>query len=213
MSFHLETERLIMQPWADADADALQALHAERGGGTPTLEQTREIIAHGITAAAETGIALLPIRRRSEGDFIGYCGLTIGRATIEEPEIAYELFKRVHGNGYATEAARAVLDAAAASGSGRPSAPGTPHPSGSSTRSASNATTSPPTTAVKSYGSPERCPDPNQLRRNLRGPASGLGDLRVLAGLAAFAALAAAFLTVESRATAPLVPRTRRPAP
>jgi RimJ/RimL family protein N-acetyltransferase len=116
MSFHLETERLIMQPWAESDADALRALHTERGGGTPTLDQTREIIANGLASAAETGIALLPIRRRTEGDFIGYCGLTIGRATIDEPEIAYELFERVHGNGYATEAARAVLDAAIATG-------------------------------------------------------------------------------------------------
>ena len=105
-----------MQPWAASDADGLRALHAERGGGTPTLEQTRELIADGLTNAAETGIALLPIRRRAEGDFIGYCGLTVGRATIDEPEIAYELFKRVHGNGYATEAARAVLDAAIATG-------------------------------------------------------------------------------------------------
>jgi RimJ/RimL family protein N-acetyltransferase len=40
----------------------------------------------------------------------------VGRASLEEPEIAYELFERVHGNGYATEAARAVLDAAAATG-------------------------------------------------------------------------------------------------
>jgi RimJ/RimL family protein N-acetyltransferase len=116
MSFHLETERLTMQPWTASDADWLHALQAERGGETPTLEQTREIIANGLTNTAETGIATLPIRRRAEDDFIGYCGLIIGRATIDEPEIAYELFKRVHGNGYATEAARAVLDAAIATG-------------------------------------------------------------------------------------------------
>ncbi|MFE3456600.1 GNAT family N-acetyltransferase [Nocardiopsis aegyptia] len=63
-----------------------------------------------------TGIALLPVQRRDEGDLIGYCGLIIGRSTLEEPEIAYELFQRAHGRGYATEAARAVLDAAAATG-------------------------------------------------------------------------------------------------
>ncbi|GAA2293788.1 GNAT family N-acetyltransferase [Glycomyces scopariae] len=116
MSFRLETERLTMRPWAESDAAALQALHTERGEGTPPLERTREIIARGQATAAANGIALLPIRRREQGDFIGYCGLLVGRATLEEPEIAYELFKRVHGNGYATEAARAVLDAAAATG-------------------------------------------------------------------------------------------------
>jgi RimJ/RimL family protein N-acetyltransferase len=36
------------------------------------------------------------------------------RATADEPEIASELLKRVHGHGYATEAARAVLAAAIA---------------------------------------------------------------------------------------------------
>ncbi len=47
---------------------------------------------------------------------IGYCGLIVGRATLEGPELAYELFRRAHGHGYATEAARAVLDAAFATG-------------------------------------------------------------------------------------------------
>ncbi len=116
MSFHLMTERLILQPWDESDADELRALHAERGDGTPTIERTREVIASLLVSASEMGIALLPIRRRKEGDFIGYCGLIIGRATVDEPEIAYELRQRVHGNGYATEAARAVLDAAAATG-------------------------------------------------------------------------------------------------
>lgn len=116
MSFHLETERLILRPWADSDAAELRDLRSERGEGTSTLQYTQELIAKLLTATETTGIALLPIQRREEGDFIGYCGLIIGRSTLEAPEIAYELFQRVHGHGYATEAARAVLDAAAATG-------------------------------------------------------------------------------------------------
>jgi RimJ/RimL family protein N-acetyltransferase len=116
MSLHLETTRLSMQPWAESDADELRALHSERGAGTPTIEHVRALIVKQLAATPTTGIALLPIRRRAEGDFIGYCGLTIGRATLEEPEIAYELFQRAHGRGYATEAAGAVLDAAIATG-------------------------------------------------------------------------------------------------
>src|SRR4051794_580687 len=119
MSFHLETERLTMRPWAESDADELRLLHAERGRGTPPVEHTRALIAKQQAATATTGIALLPVRRRGEGDFIGYCGLIIGRATLEEPEIAYELFQRAHGRGYATEAARAVLGAATATGRSR----------------------------------------------------------------------------------------------
>ncbi len=116
MSFHLGTKRLRLQPWAESDADELRLLHSERGNGTPTVEHTRALIVKQLAATVTTGIALLPIRRRDEGDFIGYCGLIIGRSTVEEPEIAYELFQRAHGRGYATEAARAVLDAAIATG-------------------------------------------------------------------------------------------------
>jgi RimJ/RimL family protein N-acetyltransferase len=54
--------------------------------------------------------------RKQEGDPIGYCGLVVGRSTLEEPEIAYELFRHVHGHRYATEAATAVLDATVATG-------------------------------------------------------------------------------------------------
>ncbi|WP_424532089.1 GNAT family N-acetyltransferase [Sphaerisporangium viridialbum] len=82
MSFHLETERLILRPWAESDAAELRALHSERGNGTPTVEHTRTLIAKQLTATATTGIALLPIQRRDEGDFIGYCGLIIGRARL-----------------------------------------------------------------------------------------------------------------------------------
>lgn len=105
-----------MCPWAESDADDYRALIAERGEGPVTVEVARQNIVKQLGRAAESGIALLPIRRRAEGDFIGYCGLVVGRATIDEPEIAYELFRRVHGHGYATEAARAVLDAAIATG-------------------------------------------------------------------------------------------------
>ncbi|MYQ54073.1 MULTISPECIES: GNAT family N-acetyltransferase [unclassified Streptomyces] len=116
MPFHLETERLTLRPWAESDAAEFCALLSERGKGTPTVEHIRTSIAELLTATATTGIALLPVQRRDEGDFIGYCGLITGRSTLEEPEIAYELFQHAHGCGYATEAAGAVLDAAAATG-------------------------------------------------------------------------------------------------
>ncbi|MFE1958170.1 GNAT family N-acetyltransferase [Streptomyces sp. NPDC059479] len=116
MPFHLETERLILRPWAESDAAEFCALLSERGKGTPAVERIRTSIADLLTTTATTRIALLPIQRRDEGDFIGYCGLIIGRSTLKEPEIAYELFQRVHGRGYATEAASAVLDAAIATG-------------------------------------------------------------------------------------------------
>ncbi|MFG3252733.1 GNAT family N-acetyltransferase [Streptomyces sp. NPDC048172] len=116
MPFQLETERLILRPWDEGDAAEFSDLLAERGDGKPPVERIRTSIGELLAATETTGIALLPIERRDEGDFIGYCGLIIGRTTLEEPEIAYELFQHAHGRGYATEAARAVLGAAAATG-------------------------------------------------------------------------------------------------
>lgn len=116
MASHLTTERLRLRPWAESDVDEYRALVTERGNGVPTVENIRERITIQLAATTLTGIALLPIQRRVEGDFIGYCGLIVGRSSLNEPEIAYELFQRAHGRGYATEAARAVLDAAIATG-------------------------------------------------------------------------------------------------
>ncbi|WUH91500.1 GNAT family N-acetyltransferase [Streptomyces sp. NBC_00433] len=116
MATHLETARLRLRPWEDTDAEDLRALFGERGGQTPTLEQTRVDIEVLRDREAAAGVALLPMQRREEGDFIGYCGLIVGRATVDEPELAYELLRRAHGQGYATEAARAVVGAAAATG-------------------------------------------------------------------------------------------------
>jgi RimJ/RimL family protein N-acetyltransferase len=119
MVCHLETERLILRPWADSDIDAYRALVAERGGEVPTVESIQERIGSQRAATARTGIALLAATRRAEGDVIGYCGLIVGRSSVDEPEIAYELMRHAHGLGYATEAAGAVLDAAVATGRSR----------------------------------------------------------------------------------------------
>lgn len=116
MAMELETRRLTLQPWTEGDAENYRALVAERDTGAVTLETVRERIATQLASTERTGIALLTLRRRAEGDFIGYCGLIVGRASVDEPEIAYELFRHAHGHGYATEAAGAVVQAAAATG-------------------------------------------------------------------------------------------------
>ncbi|MCX4882290.1 MULTISPECIES: GNAT family N-acetyltransferase [unclassified Streptomyces] len=116
MPLQLDTARLTLRQWTESDIDGHRVLVAERGGGMPSIEDNRRMIEDQRAASALTGIALLPVIRREAGDFIGYCGLTVGRASVDEPEIAYELFRRVHGQGYATEAASAVLDAAIATG-------------------------------------------------------------------------------------------------
>ena len=116
MAFQLKTERLELSMWEESDSVWLSKLIGERGVDIPTVDSVRNWLIEMRKKADENGISLLTIRRRNEGDFIGYCGLIIGRSTLEEPEIAYELFRSAHGKGYATEAASAVLDAAIATG-------------------------------------------------------------------------------------------------
>jgi len=91
-------------------------LVAERGRVIPTLEDDATVVAGVIAADREHGVVPSVVVRREEGDAIGYRGLVVGRATIDEPELAFELFRMAHGNGYATEAAAAVVAAAADTG-------------------------------------------------------------------------------------------------
>jgi RimJ/RimL family protein N-acetyltransferase len=117
MSFVIETPRLSLRLRDPADAEWNLELLGERDGGTTqTLAEVQQRIAAQNVQAHENGFGFLAISRRAEGDVIGYCGLLVGRASFDEPEIAYELLRRAHGHGYATEAARAVLDAAFATG-------------------------------------------------------------------------------------------------
>jgi len=120
----LTTERLRLRTWRPSDAEEYRGLWTERdprsvrridADGRPTVDEIRGWLMNN-PLAAEPGLGLLPIERRDSGEFIGYCGLTVGRGSFDEPEIAYELAQRAHGHGYATEAARAVVEAAARTG-------------------------------------------------------------------------------------------------
>jgi RimJ/RimL family protein N-acetyltransferase len=116
MALAIETERLTLSLRDVSDAEWYRALVGERGEETPTLAESTARLARFRDLTTEIGIGALTIRRRAEGDAIGYCALIVGRASLDEPEIAYELLRRFHGHGYATEAAQALVVAAAATG-------------------------------------------------------------------------------------------------
>lgn len=114
----LETDRLVLRPWRVAEAAIQRELWTERDPRTPPH---RRIDAEGNPPVAEfeeairthetSSIMLLAVQRRIVGDVIGYCGLVEGeRGPVGEPELAFELLRRVWGQGYATEASFAVLD-------------------------------------------------------------------------------------------------------
>ena len=117
MPLSIETERLSLRLRTREDAVwNLQLLGEHEGGTERTLAEAEQHLAEQNVAAHAVGFGFLAIQHRAQRDFIGYCGLLVGRATFDEPELAYELLQRFHGYGYATEAASAVLDAAFATG-------------------------------------------------------------------------------------------------
>jgi hypothetical protein len=98
MAFSIETLRLSMRLRDPDDAEWNLELLAE-GGTTRTLAEARQRLADQHAQAYESGLNFLAIRRRRERDPIGYCGLLVGRASFDEPEIAYELLQRHKDTG------------------------------------------------------------------------------------------------------------------
>jgi RimJ/RimL family protein N-acetyltransferase len=116
MPLRLGTERLVLTPETTEDAGWLAELFTARGGGPVSVEDARERIAAMEDVVDRLGIGVRVLRARDGGQPLGYCGIVVGRGSLAEPEIAYELLPAAHGLGYATEAARVVLEAAFASG-------------------------------------------------------------------------------------------------
>lgn len=126
----LETARLLLRPWRVAEAAVQRELWTERD---PRVPPHRRIDADGHATVADleesirtnqpSSIGLLAVERKGARDVIGYCGLIGSRRGSEgEPELAFELLRRVWRQGYATEASLAVLDWARSSGYERLSA-------------------------------------------------------------------------------------------
>lgn len=119
-----ETRRLLLRPWRVAEAGVLRQLWAERdlrvpphrridADGHPTLVELEDWVRH----SEPSSIGMLAIELKAAGDVVGSCGLVDGgRGAQGEPELAFELLRRVRGRGYATEAALPVLDWARSSG-------------------------------------------------------------------------------------------------
>jgi RimJ/RimL family protein N-acetyltransferase len=126
----LETSRLRLRRSGVEDSQAVRELWLERDPrvpsqrrvdhlGRPSLEDMQQRITAELTESERSGLWLLAIEKKSAHGFIGYCGLTTGAATEAEPEIAFELSRAHQGQGFATEAAFAVLHAARATGRSR----------------------------------------------------------------------------------------------
>lgn len=121
----LETDRLLLRRWRVSDAALQRELWTERDArvpphrridadGHPTLADLEDRIRH---PDPDASLGLLAAERRDSGEVIGYCGLIPNlHGQDGEPELAYEFLRKIWRQGYATEAALAVLGWATASG-------------------------------------------------------------------------------------------------
>src|SRR5487761_1909970 len=117
MAFSINTERLSLRLRTKDDAECnLELLREHIGGTTLSISEVELRLVERNAQAQVEGFGIVGIRRLNEERPIGYCGLIIGRASFDEPEIVFEILPRFRGHGYATEAAGAVIEAAFATG-------------------------------------------------------------------------------------------------
>jgi RimJ/RimL family protein N-acetyltransferase len=112
----LPTARLRLRPFRDADANDLFALHASAHvlrywDSPPWADRARaERFITACRRMAEEGTgARLAVDRVSDGAFIGWCSLNSWNPDYRSASMGYCYDDAAWGQGYATEAARAVL--------------------------------------------------------------------------------------------------------
>jgi RimJ/RimL family protein N-acetyltransferase len=112
----LHTARLRLRPFNDSDANALFALHSNATvlrywDAPPWSEHLRaERFIAACRQIAEAGTwTRLAVDRVSDGAFIGWCSLTRWNPDYRSASMGYCLDDAAWGHGYATEAARALL--------------------------------------------------------------------------------------------------------
>ncbi|WP_169077291.1 GNAT family N-acetyltransferase [Microcella alkalica] len=123
----LRTERLLLSPFTPDDAVAHAAIWTARGGEPGDPARVLERIPALEARLAGHGLGLRMLRLSGERWPIGYVALIPGRSTVDEPEIVSELLPAVHGHGFATEAAAALVVAAWRTGRERLWATTRPH--------------------------------------------------------------------------------------
>jgi RimJ/RimL family protein N-acetyltransferase len=115
----LATERLRIRAFRDDDAIALHEVFGspEVMKWTPSppskdVAETKERLARtmAFTARQPPGMGLWALDLNESGEFLGQVGLFPVEGEGPEVEVAYELAPRVWGRGYATEAARALVE-------------------------------------------------------------------------------------------------------
>ena len=110
----IETDRLTIRSFVESDIPAYAAIVADPevtkflGDGSPhTYEQATEYVRHCIQYETREGLSRYAVVLRETGELIGLCGFLRENGAID---FGWRYARSAWGNGYATEAAAAVLD-------------------------------------------------------------------------------------------------------
>jgi RimJ/RimL family protein N-acetyltransferase len=116
----VETERLLLRRWRDADLEPYAAMNADpevmRFIGDGHVHDRAEAAASLARIRGDWdahGFGRWAVERHSDGEFAGFCGPGFLKSFPElagEPEIGWRLPRTMWGQGYATEAAIASRD-------------------------------------------------------------------------------------------------------
>lgn len=112
----IHTERLLLREPRPDDAEPLHAVFGDPlamryvgDGSTRDLDQIRRSIEMRLACQRDHTVTLLTVVEKATGTIIGDCGVFPIDWTHPEFELGYRYRASSWGNGYATEAARAVM--------------------------------------------------------------------------------------------------------
>ena len=114
----IETERLLLRPWRDGDREEYLASCNNEAvtahlGGPASVADIDAALARIAKSQDEHGFSFWAVERKSDGRFLGYCGLKLanlpGTPVEQDIEIGWRLREDAWRQGYASEAAAAVL--------------------------------------------------------------------------------------------------------
>jgi ribosomal-protein-alanine N-acetyltransferase len=114
MAYFLRGERVGFRQWSSADGDLAAGLWGDADvtrftGGPFAAEQVKARLSKEIATQREHGIQYWPVFLLATGEHVGCCGLRPYQPDANIYEIGFHLRKVCWGQGYAAEAARAVI--------------------------------------------------------------------------------------------------------
>ena len=117
----LETERLVLRGFREADLDAHAAMLSDPvvmehfGGHLFGREDAWRRLVGGVGLWQLQGVGLLAVERKSDGKLIGHAGLfdyhrEMTPSIEGKPELGYIFAAEAHGQGFANEACGALME-------------------------------------------------------------------------------------------------------